>query len=69
MRERLIDASRHDCHYSAFGAPDGGERRRGLMVELLFGGFHIPGFIEYNARDGRVTFTIKRPLCSPPGES
>lgn len=68
MPERRIDALRHDRNYSAFGLPDGCERRRGLKVELLLGGFHIPGFIEYHARDDQITFTIKRIPGSPPGE-
>ena len=57
MQERRIDALRHDGNYAAFDLLDGCERRRRLKVELLFGGFHIPGLIEYHARDGQVTFT------------
>ena len=32
-----------------------------MVVELLLGGFRIPGFIEYSASDDQVTFTILRP--------
>jgi hypothetical protein len=41
-----------------------------MTVELLVGGLRLPGFIEYNARDDQVTFTIiKKAPLSAPGES
>ena len=68
MHERLLDALRQDCNYSAFGLPDGCERRRGMTVALLVGGFHLPGFLEYTARGDQVTFTIANGPHSAPGE-
>jgi hypothetical protein len=69
MNGLTIDSSRHDRNRSAFGSPGGRERRRGMAVELLLGGFRIPGFIEYSARGDDVTFTIKKVPLSAPGES
>jgi hypothetical protein len=56
--ERTTNSSRHDRHRSASCSSDDCQLRRGLTVELLLGGILIPGIIEYNARDDRVTFTI-----------
>ena len=47
----------YDRNRSAPDSPDGRERRRGVTVEILVGGFRIPGIIEYSAREGNVTFT------------
>jgi len=47
----------HDRNRSAPDSPDGREPRRGATVEILVGGFRIPGIIEYSAREGNVTFT------------
>ena len=73
MHEWTINSSRHDRSRSVFGSPGGGERRRGMPVEipveLLLGGLHIPGIIEYRARGDQVTFTIKKVPLSAPGES
>ncbi len=41
--------SLHTRNRSAFGSPGGRELRRGQTVEILLGGFRIPGFIEYGA--------------------
>lgn len=71
MDEWTIDSSRHNRGRSASDPSRGGERRRGMpveiAVELLLGGLRIPGFIEYSA--DRVTFTIKKAPRSAPGES
>ena len=68
MNGWTIDPSSHDCNRSAIGSPDGRERRRVVAVELLLGGFRIPGFLEYSAREDQVTFTIKNVPLSAPGE-
>lgn len=68
MKGWTIDQARHDRTRSAFGSPGGRERRRGMTVELLLGGFRIPGFIGYSARGDQVTFTIKKVPLWAPGE-
>ena len=52
VRQPLDDRNR-----SVPGSRGGRERRRGVTVEILVGGFRIPGIIEYSAREGNVTFT------------
>lgn len=59
QHERLIDALRHTRTGSAAHLPDHGERRRGLEVELLLGGFRLPGVLEYHVNDDRITLTLK----------
>ena len=68
MNGWTIDPSSHDRNRSAIGSPDGRERRRVVVVELLLGGFRIPGLLEYSDRGDQVTFTIKNVSLSPPGE-
>ncbi len=68
MHGWTIDSSSHDRNRSAFGSPGGRERRRVVAVELLLGGFRIPGFLEYSAREDQVTFTIENVPFSAPGE-
>ncbi len=63
-----IDSASHDRNRSAFGSPGGRERRRGMTVELLLGGFHLSGFLEYSARGDQVTFTVKQVQLWAPGE-
>jgi hypothetical protein len=60
MHGWTIDPSSHDRNRSASGSPGGRELRRGVTVELLLGGFRIPGLIEYSATGDYVTFTIKK---------
>jgi hypothetical protein len=69
MNGWTIDSSSYDRNRSTFGSPGGRERRHNMTVELLLGGFRIPGFIEYSARGDQVTFTIKKVPNSAPGES
>ena len=68
MNGWTIDPSSHDRNRSAFGSSGDRERRRVVAVELLLGGFLIPGFLEYSAREDQVTFTIKNVPLSAPGE-
>lgn len=49
MHEWIIYPSVHDRTRFALGSPDGRELRRGEAVEILLGGFRIPGFIEHSA--------------------
>jgi hypothetical protein len=69
MKGWTIDQARHDRSRSATGSPDGRERRRGVTVEILLGGFRLPGLLEYSARRDQVTFTIKKVPLSAPGET
>jgi len=61
MNGWTIDSSSLDRNSSVSGSSYGCEPRRGMRVELLLGGFRIPGLIEYSATDDQVTFTILRP--------
>jgi hypothetical protein len=66
MDEWTIDTSRHDPGLSASDPSRGGEQRHSMPVELLVGGLCIPGYLEYNARTDRVTFTMKKaPHAAP----
>ncbi len=48
MNEWTIYPSINNRNRYALGSPDGRELRRGEAVEILLGGFRIPGFIEYS---------------------
>ena len=69
MNEWTIYPSINDRNRYALGSPDGRELRRGETVEILLGGFRIPGFIEYSAKGDDVTFTRKKVSHSAPGHS
>jgi hypothetical protein len=70
MNGWTIYPSINDRNRPASGSPDGGERKRVVMVEILFAGIRIPGFIEYSAEDDSMTFTIvKKVPNSAPGQS
>ena len=47
MNEWTIYPSINNHNRYAIGSPDGRELERGEAVEILLGGFRIPGFIEY----------------------
>ncbi len=49
MNEWIIYPSIENNNRYALGSPDGRELERGEAVEILLGGFRIPGFIEYSA--------------------
>ena len=48
MNEWSIYPSINNRNRYALGSPVGRELKRGERVEILLGGFRIPGFIEYN---------------------
>jgi hypothetical protein len=48
MDEWIIYPSINNSNRYALGSPDGRELERGETVEILLGGFRIPGFIEYS---------------------
>jgi hypothetical protein len=69
MNGWTIYPSINDPNRFAPGSPDVGERRRVVTVEILLGGFRIPGIIEYNAKGDSVTFTRKKVPNSTPDQS
>lgn len=60
MYEKFSNALRRDRNHSASSRTAEDKYRRGLMIEFLLGGFHLPGFIEYDARADQVTFTLRK---------
>jgi hypothetical protein len=49
MNGWTIYPSINNSNRYALGSPVGRELKRGEAVEILLGGFRIPGFIEYSA--------------------
>lgn len=47
----------------ALGSPDGRELKRGETVEILLGGFRIPGFIEYSANGDYFMAITGQSIC------
>lgn len=68
MKGWIIDQACHGRSYFATGSPGGCEQRRGVTVEILLGGFRLPGLLEYSDRGDQVTFTIINEPNSAPGE-
>lgn len=68
MKGWIIDQARYGWSRSAAGSPESRERRRGVTVEILLGGFRLSGLLECSARGDRVTFTIMNGPNSAPGE-
>lgn len=50
------------------GSPGHREVGRGVIVEILLGGFRIPGIVDYNARGEHVTFRVVSSSCVPTPE-
>ncbi len=48
----------NDWNSLAPDLPGHREVRRGVKVEILLGGFRIPGIVDYNARREQVTFRV-----------
>ena len=48
---------------SALGSLDGHELRRGEAVEILLGGFRIPGFTEYSPNGDYIMAMRGQSLC------
>ena len=63
MNEWTIYPSIHDRNHYALGSPDGRELRRGETVEILLGGFRIPGFIEYGANGDYFSTMADQSIC------
>lgn len=63
MDEWTIYPSLNDCKHYALGSPDGRELRRGETVEILLGGFLIPGFIEYSANGDYFRAMTGKSIC------
>lgn len=68
MKGGTINAATHDRSHSGVGSPRGHGQRRGMSVEILFGGFRIPGVLEHSVRGDQVTFTITNAPHATPGE-
>lgn len=49
-------------HY-AIGSPDGRELRQGEAVEILLGGFRIPGLVEYSSNGDYFTAMTGQSIC------
>jgi hypothetical protein len=60
MNGWTISPAINDHNRHALGSPDDRELRHGVTVEILLGGFRIPGIIEYRAKGDYVAFTIKK---------
>lgn len=63
MNEWTIYPSINDHNHYALGSPDGRELRRGEIVEILLGGFRIPGFIEYGANGDYFSTMAGQSIC------
>lgn len=50
MNTWTIYPSLQDNRHFALGSPGGRELRRGEAVDILLGGFRIPGYIEYDPK-------------------
>ena len=63
MNEWTIYPSIYNPGRYALGSPDGRELGRGETVEVLLGGFHIPGFIEYSPNGDYFTEMASHSVC------
>ena len=63
MNEWTIYPSINDRNHYALGSPDGRKLRRGETVEILLGGFRIPGFIEYGANGDYFSTMAGQSIC------
>ena len=63
MNEWTIYPSINNHNRYALGSPDGRELRQGEAVEILLGGFRIPGFIEYSANGDYFTAMTGQSIC------
>jgi len=63
MNEWTIYPSINDRNRYALGSPDGRELRRGETVEILLGGFRIPGFIEHSDNGDYFTAMTGQSIC------
>jgi hypothetical protein len=63
MNEWTIYPSINNPGRYALGSPDGRELGRGEAVEVLLGGFHIPGIIEYSPNGDYFTEMASHSVC------
>ena len=63
MNEWTIYPSINNRNRYALGAPDGRELKRGETVEILLGGFWIPGLIEYSANGDYFIAMTGQSIC------
>ena len=63
MDEWTIYPSLNNRNRYALGSPVGREMRRGEAVEIVLGGFRIPGFIEYSPNGDYFTSMTNQSIC------
>ena len=63
MKEWTIYPSINNHNRYAVGSPDGRELERGEAVEILLGGFRIPGYIEYSPNGDYFMASTGHSLC------
>jgi hypothetical protein len=63
MNEWTIYPSINNHNHYAIGSPDGRELRQGEAVEILLGGFRIPGFIEYDSNGDYFKAMTGQSIC------
>ena len=63
MNEWTIYPSINDRNHYAMGSPDGRELGRGEIVEILLGGFRIPGYVEYGANGDYFSTMAGQSIC------
>ena len=63
MNECTIYPSINNHNRYALGSPDGRELERGEAVEILLGGFRIPGFIEYDSNGDYFKAMTGQSIC------
>src|SRR5260370_38928919 len=63
MNECTIYPSINNHNRYAIGSPDGRELERGEAVEILLGGFRVPGFIEDDSNGGSFKAMTGPSIC------
>jgi hypothetical protein len=63
MIEWTIYPSINNHNRYALGSPDGRELKRGEKIEILLGGFRIPGFIEYSTNGDYFSALTGQSIC------
>jgi hypothetical protein len=63
MNEWTIYPSINNHNHYAVGSPDGRELRQGEAVEILLGGFRIPGYIEYDSNGDYFKAMTGQSIC------
>ena len=63
MNAWTIYPSINNHNHYAIGSPDGRELGQGEAIEILLGGFRIPGFIEYSPNGDYFTAMTGQSTC------